>query len=111
MRFGGDYCAWCGKFHDASELTQVESWVESSRSGGSTTFRGSGSALTWGQKSGSRKTGGVSYNTGRTYYKKVKELVCDDCLRAKREADRASANSARLFWIGVACFVAYIVIF
>lgn len=84
--FSNAYCEKCGSVHPVKEMQLREDWEESGRSGDSITFRGWGSSSSskTSSKGYNRRGGGASYNTGRTYYKKIKYYVCRDCLRQER---------------------------
>ena len=90
VMFGGHDCYMCGKIKDLDELRAREIWVESGKSGGSMTFRGSRYGYNGFGKGGkgSRTGGGASYNTGRVYYKKQKVFICEDCLHEEYLLDQ-----------------------
>lgn len=113
VMFGGIDCYYCGKLKPLEEMRRIDVWEESGRSGGSYTVRGSayGYSNVFRSGKGSRKGGGVSYNTGRTYYKKVKAYICDSCL-AKQQAAEAQRKRDRLIvWTGLLVAIVGAIIF
>lgn len=100
VMFGGIDCYYCGKIKPLEELNRIEVWEESGKSGGSMTFHGSayGYNNVLRKGTGSRKGGGVSYNTGRVYYRKQKVYACDSCLAIRRRQAAEAARKSKMFW-------------
>lgn len=111
VMFGGVDCYKCGLIVPLEDVRARTIEVESGRSGGFMTYRGSIAGYTGFGKTGkaSRKSAGMSYNTGRTYYKKVKVYVCNDCLRKEhRQAvlrTEAEAKNRKIIFVAVAVLV------
>jgi hypothetical protein len=102
MMFGGVECYYCGRIKPLEEVRARTIEVESGRSGGSMTFRGSRSGYSNSKNTtGRRNTGGMSYNTGRTYYKKVKVYICDECLKKEILRNKMKAEEDEKFIINV----------
>jgi hypothetical protein len=75
-------CSKCNSIVDIDGCRVREEEVESARAGGSWSLGGSLSRSIFGTTNpgkGRRKSGGIRYNTGRQYYKKVKVYTCPDC--------------------------------
>lgn len=70
------YCDVCGQSFPIADLRQRTVEVQSSRSGESMTFVGD--IFSFGNGGGKR--GGARYNTGRKYYKNVKQTICKGCV-------------------------------
>lgn len=90
VMFGGVECESCGRIVELENARARTVEVETGRSGGSVTVRGGLSSGMFGKKPTSRKSGGLSYNTGRKYYRNVKVYVCNECV-AREQAESAQA--------------------
>ena len=109
MMFGGVDCYYCGRIKPLEEVRTRTIEVESGRAGGSMTFRGSRSGYSNSKHTtGRRNTGGMSYNTGRTYYKKVKVYICDECLEKEILRNKMKAEEDERLTI---IFLAVVVVF
>lgn len=109
VMFGGIDCYKCGHIKSIEGARQMETWVESSKSGDSITFRGWGSSGGWTDQSRKfkKKGGGISYNPGRTYYRKKIVYICKDCLRKEAQKRKNAATFWRWVWFGIAAIVVY----
>lgn len=101
-----DVCDSCGKEYPTKRMQKRWEWEESTKAGGSWTYRGSGSSTTSktnSSKGYNRKGGGISYNTGRTYYRKRHFFVCNGCIdREEKEAqERVEVIAAFFLLAGV----------
>lgn len=83
-------CDRCGGTFPLKKMQRRWEWEESTKAGGSWTYRVSGSSIrskTNSSKGYNRKGGGLSYNTGRMYYRKRHFYVCHSCV-AREEQQR-----------------------
>lgn len=81
-------CYYCGETYPSKSMTRRGIWEEVSRTNGAFTYRVNQS--NWrglSNKKSNRTGGGISYNQGRTRYKKVVVNICETCLIREEESE------------------------
>jgi hypothetical protein len=109
-------CYQCGAVVPISQATITTIEVESGRRSASATLHGwntnySGKWRNGTSRHSNRRTKGLSYNLGATYYKQQKVAICADCVEANYSAFLVRRGRRRFFWLMVVLLVSSFVVY
>lgn len=109
-------CYQCGASVPVSQATIQTIEVESGRRGASATLHGWDTNYTGKYKNGTprrtnKRSKGISYNLGATYYRQQKVAICDDCAEANHLAYLARRKRRRIFLAVVGLMIASVFVY